>query len=71
MKIEFENSVRLNFLCCLPDLVIAWIMTVFEQRLSFLMFHFMKNNHKIIVKYLHYCEIIVNSWVKARDNLKI
>ena len=26
MKIDFENSIRrLSFLCCLPDIKIAWI----------------------------------------------
>ena len=26
MNIEFQNSIRrLNFLCCLPDIKIAWI----------------------------------------------
>ena len=38
-------------------------MSVFEQRLSFRMFCFMKNNHNHCE--IHYFDIIVNSWVKV------
>ena len=47
------------------------LMPIFEQRLSFLMFYFMKNDHKIIVKYRRgrgqrYCKLhsalIVEPW---------